>query len=75
MYTWRTGIHQPPQAEMQRMKATRVMQGYYLYRGYHVYKVGNEWYIKQEGETYASDVLDTKRQAMDMIDCYESFNR
>jgi len=57
------------------MKATRVMQGYYLYRGYHVYKVGNEWYIKQEGETYASDVLDTKRQAMDMIDCYESFNR
>ena len=57
------------------MKATRVTQGHYLYRGYHVYKVENEWYVRQEGETYASDVFSTKREAMDAVDLYESFSR
>lgn len=56
-------------------KVIKIASGDYEYRGWRVYKVGEVWYIKQAGETYASDVLDTKRQAMDMIDCYESFSR
>jgi len=57
------------------MKATKIATGEYAYRGWTVYKVGAEWYIKQDGEVYASDVFDTKREAMDAVDCYECFTR
>ena len=57
------------------MKAIKITTGEYAYRGWVVYRVAGEWYIRQEGETYASDVFNTKREAMDAVDCYEAFAR